>query len=842
MAAALGRRYAVERELGRGGMGTVYLAWDRKHARRVAIKILPPDLASALGPERFLREIAIAARLSHPHILPLHDSGQAGGVLYYVMPWVEGESLRQRLDRMPPLPVEEAIAIARQTAEALAHAHAHGVIHRDVKPENILLHQGHALLADFGVARAVADSALSDSGLPLGTAAYASPEQAGGRKADPRSDVYSLGCVLYEMLAEGARPRARDGRALLEGRFSAPLPGVGTIRDGVPAWMGPVLARAMAQRADERYSSAGELAAALATGGPARRELRRPRSRYLFAALGIVLALGLAAAWLARRPAVGDPKGIVVAGFENRTGDTALAPVGEIATDYIARGLASTGLIHDVYDSRTTAVEAGSHPQAGPGPARELARRVGVGLVLWGNYYLQDDSLHFEAQLVDAGTGRLVLALAPAVGALADRTRVVETLRQRVMAGFAVAVNPGFAPWQNRTAPPTYDAYLEVMAADEAGWSFEWSQALDHLRRAASLDSTYVGARTAQAEALALNGDCAAADSVIRGFESRRAALSPLERSQLDWAATCGRHDREGRYRASLAMLDAAPRSLGATVLASIAATEANRPREALEILLRYDPRALQITGRRLAVYRDWVAGAYHALSDHRRELATAREGLGEVPGYLHLEVNVALALAALGDAAAAESLAGAWLARDAESEDWQGQKAECVALELRAHGHALASRRLMEQVNAWYDRRGFDQGGGTGTIPCLWFHFSPAYYTERWETARRAYERRLVSDSGNFLAHAALGALAARRGDRAAAETMDRWLASRAEDGNAAYARARIALLVGVRAGAWQLLSKAHDLGFLAPDHLDPDLEPLRADSAYRALFRPRG
>ena len=248
-------------------MGTVYLAWDRKHARRVAIKILPPDLASALGPERFLREIAIAARLSHPHILPLHDSGQAGGVLYYVMPWVEGESLRQRLDRMPPLPVEEAIAIARQTAEALAHAHAHGVIHRDVKPENILLHQGHALLADFGVARAVADSALSDSGLPLGTAAYASPEQAGGRKADPRSDVYSLGCVLYEMLAEGARPGARTGRALLEGRFSAPCPELGTIRDGVPAWMGPVLGRAMAQRADERYSSAGELAVALATGG-----------------------------------------------------------------------------------------------------------------------------------------------------------------------------------------------------------------------------------------------------------------------------------------------------------------------------------------------------------------------------------------------------------------------------------------------------------------------------------------------------------------------------------------------------------------------------------------------
>jgi TolB-like protein len=559
------------------------------------------------------------------------------------------------------------------------------------------------------------------------------------------------------------------------------------------------------------------------------------------ASLAIVLTLGLVWGWLGRRP-VADRQGIVVAGFENRTGDTALAAIGEIATDYIARGLASTGLIHDVYDSRTTAMEAGGRIQAGPGPARDLARRVGVGTVLWGSYYLQDDSLHFEAQLVDAGTGRMILALAPAVGALSDRTRVIETLRQRVMAGFAVAVNPAFAPWHDRTAPPTYDAYLELMAADEAGWTFDWSEALKHLRRAASIDSTFLGAQTAQAEALALNGECAAADSVVRSFEPRRMALSPLQRAQLDWAATCGTHDREGRYRAALAMLVAAPKSVGATVLASIAATEANRPRAALEILLRYDPRALNITGRRLTVYRNWVASAYHALGEHQRELTVAREGLGEAPSYVHLEVNEAAALAALGETAAAESLAGSWLDRQSD-EDWDGQKAECVALELRAHGHALASRRLMERTDAWYKRRGFDQAADAqGRIPCLWTHFSPTYYIGDWETATRQYQRRLARDTGDFLAHAALGALAARRGDQATADSMDRWLARRTDGGNAAYARARIALLLGDRARAWQLLRQAHDGGFLAPDHIDPDLEPLRGDSAYRELFRPRG
>src|SRR5262249_47736262 len=155
--------------------------------------------------------------------------------------------------------------------------------------------------------------------------------------------------------------------------------------------------------------------------------------------------------------------------------------------------------------------------------------------------------------------------------------------------------------------------------------------------------------------------------------------------------------------------------------------------------------------------------------------------------------------------------------------------------------GHALASQRLMKRTDAWYKQRGFDQPGANGSIPCLWFHFSPAYYTGDWETATRQYERRLASDSGDFLAHAALGALAARRGDRAAADSIDRWLARRIGDGDAAYARARIALLLGDRVDALRLLHQAHDWGFLAPDHIDPDLEPLRADSVYRELFRPR-
>src|SRR3989441_1389841 len=207
--AALADRYALERELGQGGMAVVFLGRDPRHDRAVAIKVLRHEIAAALGADRFLREIQFAARLHHPQLLPLYDSGAAGDLLYYVMPYVEGESLRQRLDREPQLPLDDALTIARQVAGALAYAHQHDVVHRDIKPENILLESGEAVVADFGIARAITAAGgdkLTQTGIAVGTPAYMSPEQAtASEPTDARSDLYSLGCVLYEMLA-GAPP------------------------------------------------------------------------------------------------------------------------------------------------------------------------------------------------------------------------------------------------------------------------------------------------------------------------------------------------------------------------------------------------------------------------------------------------------------------------------------------------------------------------------------------------------------------------------------------------------------------------------------------------------------
>src|SRR3954471_15217416 len=203
--------YTIDRELGRGGMATVYLAQDAKHERLVALKVLHPDLAASLGPDRFLREIKLAARLNHPHILPLHDSGEASGFLFYVMPYVEGESLRERLDRDRQLPVDEAVHHGRAIASALDYAHRQNIVHRDIKPENVMLYEGEAMVMDFGIAKAVSaagSETLTQTGMMIGTPAYVSPEQAAGEtNLDGRSDQYSLACMLYEMIA-GGRPFA----------------------------------------------------------------------------------------------------------------------------------------------------------------------------------------------------------------------------------------------------------------------------------------------------------------------------------------------------------------------------------------------------------------------------------------------------------------------------------------------------------------------------------------------------------------------------------------------------------------------------------------------------------
>ena len=265
---ALEGRYTIERELGEGGMATVYLAEDLKHERKVALKVLKPELAAVVGGERFLAEIKTTANLQHPHILALFDSGEADGFVFYVMPFVEGESLRDRLDREKQLGVKDAVTITRKVADALDYAHERGVVHRDIKPGNILLSErGEPLVADFGIALAVAQAGagrITETGLSLGTPHYMSPEQAtGDRDVDPRSDVFALGCVLYEMLAGQPPFSASTAQAVLVKILTADAPSITSERRTVPPHVGAALAQALEKLPADRFTSAAEFATAL---------------------------------------------------------------------------------------------------------------------------------------------------------------------------------------------------------------------------------------------------------------------------------------------------------------------------------------------------------------------------------------------------------------------------------------------------------------------------------------------------------------------------------------------------------------------------------------------------
>jgi len=466
----LGGRYRLTRELGRGGMATVYLAQDLKLGRPVAIKVLRREIAAALGAERFLREIEIAARLSHPHILPLHDSGEANGLLYYVMPFVEGESLRDRLVREPQVPLAEALRVTLAVADALTYAHSHGVVHRDVKPENILLSGDAVLVADFGIARAITaagGASLTKTGVAVGTPFYMSPEQAAGeRQIDGRSDVYSLGCVVYEMLAGGPPFAGPSAQAVLARHMLDPVPPLRTIRPELPAAVDRAVAKALAKAPADRFPSAAALgeeltqaAASPSLALPPSRSSRRRWRRPATLAAGII---GLAAiAVVAVRRGSEREASVAVLYFDNLSRDTADAYLADGLSEEIASRLAGIPglsvkqgsregirrLRESTPDYRVAAGHAFSVQYLVEGSVRRAGQQIrveahlvnaGNGFRAWGETYDQsaEDLLSLEEeiarQIVIAIAGRLAPA---AQAALARRSAVLPEAHEHFLRG-----------------------------------------------------------------------------------------------------------------------------------------------------------------------------------------------------------------------------------------------------------------------------------------------------------------------------------------------------------------------------------------------------------------------
>jgi len=512
--AALADRYALERELGRGGMAVVFLARDRRHDRAVAIKVLRQEIAAALGAERFLREIQIAAKLHHPHILPLYDSGAAGELLYYVMPYVEGESLRQRLEREKQLPVEEALALARQVAGALAYAHRNDVVHRDIKPENILLESGEAVVADFGIARAITAAGgdqLTQTGIAIGTPLYMSPEQAaGGEGLDGRSDQYSLACVLYEMLAGHAPFLGGTAHEILARHTMDPVPSLRTARATVPGAVEQALARALAKSPADRYATALQFAEAL--GGPALAGAAPGAggSRRLRAVLGVGLALaalgvGLAVArpWRHAPPAAVSARAyaasVAVLPFETIGGEPQDEYFSDGMTDEIITQLAQ---IRDLKVISRTSVVAlkGSHLTLS-----RIADTLGVDHVLEGSARRAGGRVRVNAQLIAARTDAHLWAKTYERD-LKDVFRVQEEIAGDVSKALLASVQ-GLRPLGagSRTErPAAYDAYLRGTYWRQQRTRDGLLRAMQAFEEALAIDSAYAPAYAGLSSALSL--------------------------------------------------------------------------------------------------------------------------------------------------------------------------------------------------------------------------------------------------------------------------------------------------------------------------------------------------
>ncbi len=512
---ALHDRYVIERELGRGGMATVYLAQDLKHGRHVALKVLHPELAASLGPERFQREIETVARLQHTHILAVHDSGEAAGQLWFTMPFVEGESLRGRLRREQQLPVEVALRIATDAARALQYAHEHGVIHRDIKPENLLLTKdGSTLVADCGVARALSagDDRLTETGISVGTPAYMSPEQAAGdRTLDARTDVYALGAVLYEMLAGEPPFTGPTAQAIIAKRFHTEATPLRTVRPLVPAHVERAVRRALSPLASDRFGSAAELARALdedpslATIPVSVRAAARVRSvptGLLLLGLGILIGLGVLFAWTRARhedTAASGLRRIAVLPFDN-LGAPDNAYFADGITDEIRGKLATVGGLQVM--ARTSSAQY-AHTAKPPG---EIGRELGVDYLLTGTVRWDREGtqsrVRVSPELVQTASGATQWQQA-FDAPLTDVFHVQADVAERVARELGVALAAGQR--RHLEERPTgdlaaYDLYLRGRYA----WHQRTAAGLDEARRlleqAIQLDPTFAPAHAALAD------------------------------------------------------------------------------------------------------------------------------------------------------------------------------------------------------------------------------------------------------------------------------------------------------------------------------------------------------
>ena len=864
VSASLADAYAVECELGRGGMATVYLARDLRHRRLVALKILHRELGSLLAAERFAREIAIAARLNHPNILPLLDSGaievqELGALLYYTMPYVEGRTLRDRLRAEPQLPIGEAVGIAGQVGQALEYAHQRGVVHRDVKPENILLSAGHPLVADFGIARALDASGgekLTETGLAIGTPAYMSPEQASGReRLDGRSDQYALACVLYEMLAGQPPFGGPTPHAILARQAVDPVPPLRSARPTLPAALEGVISRALAKVPADRFATIGEFTAALSESLSARPEpvtmpvhASRRSSRRRAVVGTAVAAFGLALATAAaltlprgERPAL-VPARVVVAPLANPSGDSAIGDLARQLAATLPEAIAREGVAEPV--AAATVRDVLARTRGNPDRVAErLARETVAGLQVRGMCTpaaAGRTTCHVDLLRMPGNTLRMSVA---ATGDPADPTFAAELSERTLVTLLLQQVLGDRVRWQGEYIPRSLAAVRNYFQ--------EWDGDPTYVREAARLDTAWVDA----AAWSAMQMRPPEAESMLTRLASRP-DLRRGERENVLFQLAHVQGNPELAFEMARRRFAVNPEEWANP--AGSWAVFTNRPNTALAITAYADsalPRdGLPDPAMHVRTYLQRMA-ALHQLGRYGEELRLARElarrypawaPFGRRDAWASLRANELMALAGLGLGDSVRSLLARWKgAAESYGRLSPGSGAWVAGLELMAHGHEAEGREILETALAEYRKQ---RDGDRPRIEEAWIASWLGRLPEAHGLAAAGLPTaRTAEDSLAWLG--ALGSIAALEGKRAEATHYDSVLAVAASRsfvaGAASFRRAEIASSLGDRAGAVRLLEAARartrgDAAYVNV-HRWPYFAKLRGYPPFEQFLRPR-
>jgi len=718
---ALADRYLIERELGRGGMATVFLARDHKHNRRVAIKVLEPELGAVLGHERFQAEIQVTAALQHPNLLPLFDSGEAAGQLFYVMPYVEGETLRARLEREQQLPVDEAVRIITAIAGALDYAHGHGVIHRDLKPENILLQAGQPVVADFGIALAVSNAGgarVTQTGLSLGTPQYMSPEQATGeRQLDARSDQYSLAAVAYELLT-GEPPHTGGTAQVVLARLMTETPRpVHATRASVPPHVSAAIAKALEKAPADRFTTTRAFAEALAHAAVPRADRpqgsRRTAVRAALALVAIVVVAG--AAWLLRhRLAAPLPDQRLVLVVPTSTGgDASLTASAAMVDDAIARQIGQLAWVK---------VRSAPSPTANDAETAVAARKVGAATVVVAALLASGNGTQLRLRLVDASDGSILRQLP---GATLESVPTAEHVRSAVeplivAAGFATSPNLGPVTMPSGDMPslPVFREFEGALGGlgTALGTTDLEAQVLRPLQRCVAADSAFLQARLWLGFEYGWGayisrsvGGAQRADTVDRWVNEAQRRGTPYE-------AALGRVVKTNYSELGDAVLDPIRELLKidpASPLQMVFPSrllELNRPHEALRMKYAAWDHSLSADTanlpRRAGFWSD-VAEAWHYTGRYDSALVASRRARTIRPGDATFLAQEMQALAALGqlDTLRARVPEVESAASNGALFGFAGNTYLTVASELMAHGHAAEGEAMSRRALAWFEQ-----------------------------------------------------------------------------------------------------------------------------------------